>query len=238
MISMQRLITAAFYAYAFLLAPKVTAMMTAALRSDTPMVWPGFLILAALVAETVALPWAVAETMPRTKIPLALGSCIGIAHVLLTYFLGFTMLDAWGVLGGEEMTNAKARWLGFASILLFFREGYLLFASGPVECAKRLMRPWKSRLGMLLMLAFQCIAYTVYWDALMPFGEMGDASVIEWIFVVPAVVLIFYIAYLPLRVTDLVSIYAESSGRDARRGMLWVLFTGAVLAVLPLLGFS
>ena len=194
----------------------------------------------ALIAETIALPekfrsWH-SNDGKETDIPLKLGASICITHVILTYFLGIYILDAFGVMGGVKIAGGQARWMAMTFILLFFREGYLLFATGSALRSKKpISKTGKISAGFLI-LCFQCVAYTAYWDVMMAIGPSTDLHWAAWIVLGPALIMIFYIVYLPIRMTDILGSYYIEGPAAGRKTTIQLLISGAMLGFYPVVG--
>ena len=232
--------TLLFYAYALLGAPWFRGSLLRAFKTEKVCLLPGLILLFALVAETIALPgkfraWH-SDDSKGPGIPLKLGSAICITHVILTYFLGIYILDAFGVMGAVKIEGPQARWMAMTFILLFFREGYLLFAAGAALRSKKPISKTEEIAAGVLLLCFQCIAYTAYWDVMMAIGPVKGLHWAAWIVLGPALILLFYIVYLPIRMTDLLGAYyidGPTAGRAITRRLL---LSGAVLGFYPVAG--
>lgn len=67
-----------------------------------------------------------------------------------------------------EIEGWQTLWMAVTFIHLFFRKGYLLFVTGAaMRAEKPISKAGKISAGVLL-LCFQCIAYTAYWDVWAP----------------------------------------------------------------------
>ncbi len=229
-----------FYAYALLAAPWFAGNLRAAFENREVFLLPGLIILLALIAETVALPWAFrrwhSAAGGKSGIPLQLGAAICISHAILTYFLGIYLLDAFGVMGVGTAGDGQAFWMAATFILLFFRESYLFFATGvALRSVKPVSKGQDIAVGILLLF-FRCVAYTSYWDVMMAVGPVRGMHSAVWIVLGPALVLIFYIIYLPIRMTDLLGAYYTEGAVAGRRETRRLLVSGAVLALYPVFG--
>jgi len=149
-----------FYAYSFAAAPILAGAMQEAMETPQIRMLPALIILAALIAETVALPvkfaqWGKGIKADGTGIPLALGSAIAIFHVILSFFLTMYMLDAFGVEVSGNMETGQEWMLGIAITVILVREVYLFCITSSA------MHNWKTpsrfslTLSDLLLLAFQ-----------------------------------------------------------------------------------
>jgi len=229
-----------FYAYAILGAPWFRGSLRRAFETDEICLWPGLILILALVAETVALPIKFQEWHSGdgkdSGVPLKLGSSVCITHVILAYFLGVYILDSFGVMGGVKIEGAASLWMAMTFILLFFREGYLFFAAGKaLRSRKSVSRPLEIGAGILL-LGFQCIAYTAYWDVMMAIGPVKEMHWAAWLVLGPAIILIFYIVYLPIRMTALLASYYLDGPAAGRRTTIRFLISGAGLGFYPVAG--
>jgi len=232
--------TLLFYAYALFGAPWFRGSLRSAFETEEVCLLPGLILIFALVAETIALPekfraWH-SNNGKETGIPLKLGSAICITHVILTYFLGIYILDAFGVMGGVAIKGTEARWMAITFILLFFREGYLLFATGSALRSKKPISKTVEIAAGVLLLCFQCIAYTAYWDVMMAIGPTTELHWAAWIVLGPALILVFYIVYLPIRMTDLLETYYIEGPAAGRRTTIQLLISGAILGFYPVFG--
>jgi hypothetical protein len=121
-------------------------------------------------------------------------------------------------------------------LLLFFREGYLLFATGSALRSKKPISKTVEIAAGVLLLCFQCIAYTAYWDVMMAIGPTTELHWAAWIVLGPALILVFYIVYLPIRMTDLLETYYIEGPATGRRTMIQLLISGAILGFYPVFG--
>ena len=146
--------TLLFYAYALFGAPWFRGSLRSAFETEEVCLLPGLILIFALVAETIALPekfraWH-SNNGKETGIPLKLGSAICITHVILTYFLGIYILDAFGVMGGVAIKGTEARWMAITFILLFFSSSKDISSLPPARHSVRrnpYQRPWRSPPG-------------------------------------------------------------------------------------------
>lgn len=227
-----------FYAYALLAAPWFGIKLRGALESGEAVILPGLLLLFALVGETVALPWKFrgwpADENKDSGVPLKLGAGICITHVILAYFLGIYLLDAFGFMGRETTGNQSSAWPAVTFILLFFREGYLFFAAAVARRQPKPVSRIQAISADILLLCFQCIAYTAYWDVMMAIGPVPGLTWIAWIVLSPALILLFYIVYLPIRMTDILGIYYTEGPSSGRRAAVGMVLSGAILGLYPI----
>ncbi len=226
-----------FYAYALLGAPWFGAELRGSFETPEVRVLPGMILLFALAAETIALPWKFRGWPPTgdkdSSPPLKLGAGICITHVILAYFLGIYVLDAFGVMGsGRTQTG----WMAAVLILLFFREGYLFFAAASARRSPRSLSGVKKFAAEVLLLCFRCVAYTAYWEVMMAIGEGPRMHWLGWLALSPALILLFYILYLPIRMTDILGSYYTEGSSAGRKEVRWLLLSGAGLALYPIAG--
>jgi hypothetical protein len=232
--------TLLFYAYALLGAPWFRGSLRRAFETEQVCMWPGLILIFALLAETIALPlkfrvWH-SDGGKECGLPLKLGSAICITHVILTYFLGIYILDAFGVMGGVKIEGGASRWMAMTFILLFFREGYLFFASSRASRSKKPI-PKSAKIGCdILLLFFQCVAYTAYWDVMIAIAPVKGLHWASWFGLGPALILLFYIVYLPIRMTDLLGSYYLDGPAAGRGTTIRLLISGAVLGFYPVVG--
>ena len=226
-----------FYAYALLGAPWFGTKLRGAFETPEVRVLPGLILLFALVAETIALPWKFRGWPPAddkdSGVPLKLGAGICITHVILAYFLVIYLLDAFGAMGSGK---AQTGWMAAGLILIFFREGYLFFAASAARRSPQPLSGAKKFIAEVFLLCFQCIAYTAYWDVMMEIGAGPEMHWLGWIALSPALILLFYIVYLPIRMTDILGSYYTEGPSAGRKAARWMLLSGAGLALYPIAG--
>ncbi|OGV60268.1 MAG: hypothetical protein A2283_08905 [Lentisphaerae bacterium RIFOXYA12_FULL_48_11] len=231
-----------FYAYSVFAAPFLAQSMQEALKTHSIILLPAFALLAALVAETIALPVKFAQWSNKksdsTGIPLALGSTMAIFHVILSFFLTMYMLDALGVVGGENMENWQNWALGISVTLVMVREVYLFCI------ASSAMHNWKApsrftvTLSDLLLLIFQCCAYTIYWETFLGADSVEKMHWVAMLVLAAGLVLVFYFMYLPLRMFDIMESYYMEGNEAGRRATRTVFLTGAILGAYPVIAPS
>jgi hypothetical protein len=213
-----------FYLYALLLAPPLARVLKTALAGAEPVLWPGVLLLAVQFVEPVGLNWKmkflrrrnVEEGFEPEGPMLGIFSAVGIAHVIVSVFLGMLALDCWGVIGaGSEESSG---WWGAVIIALVVKEIVALGASGGSDVSREAPGHWKEWLADVLMGTYGCVAYTAWWGALLDFGEMAEGAFWGRVALAPVLGAIFLFFYLPMRLSFLVEEYhlKPRAGRKAR----------------------
>ena len=229
-----------FYAYSILVAPFLAQSMQEALKTPEIILLPALFLLLALISETVALPykfaqWRAARKSDNADIPLALGSTIVIFHIILSFFLTMYMLDALGVVGNDKTENWQNWTLAITLAIIMAREVYLFCI------ASTALRNWNApsrfttTFSDILFLVFQCCAYTIYWETFLGADSVGKMHWVAMVFLAAGLVLVFYIMYLPLRMTDLLEAYYTEGIEAGRRTTRTILITGAILGVYPVI---
>jgi hypothetical protein len=136
---------------------------------------------------------------------------------------------------GVHAENESPAWDGILFGALLVRE-VVLFVMVP---ARRRAPTSVSRARELaadvMLFFFQCIAFTLYWDALL---GMNDGAGLSWpmfLFLAPFIWLVFMIVYLPIRLPDVLEPYFQPSSDQTHRAVPKSLFvSGAFLALYPL----
>lgn len=228
-----------FYAYAFLLAPPLARALKAGLAAPDPLWAPGFLLLAVLLLEPVGLRWklkflrrrnADEEFTPEGSM-LGIFSAAGIAHVIVTMFVGMLMLDCWGVVGGRA--EDASPWWGAVIVGLILKEFVGLFASGGQSVSSEPPGHWKEHLADVFLLAYGCVAYTAWWGSLLDLGEIASEGWAMKVVLLPLLGAFFVFLYLALRLSFLLEEYylRPSRGRKTR---IWTeLAIGIALGLFP-----
>lgn len=231
--------TLTFYAYALAVAPLVTPLLRAAVREQGTLPEAGWVIAAALFAETFAVWWLASSWRVRGGSPFAqgmsmrLGAGLVISHVLLAYFLLMGAMSMWGLMG-DETGEGSSVLAPILFVAMFFREVVFWVGAAMRRTVVREPPAWRLLLARWMMVAFQCIAFTVYWDAIIGFEGVSNIHPAAWLVLAPAIVLIFMMLYLPLCLPDLMEpcFRAENPGPEPGTG--WRLIgSGACLALYP-----
>lgn len=224
-----------FYLYVFVLAPPLAGAMKEGLESPEPLWGVGLLLWAILLLEPVGAFWKVRFLRRRNQEEgfepegemLGLGSVVVIGHMVVTVMVGMVALDCLGLVG----EGANDNWAGAAILFLVCKDLFAFFATGGTGVARELPGHWKEGLADFLLLAFGCVAYSVWWQV---FFDLGDlASQTAGMKVALAVLLggTFALFYLPMRLPFVL----EECYRQRARGRRWRVWTE--LAAGALLGF-
>lgn len=233
--------TAGFYLYAIFAAPPLARALKSALADPQPMVWPGVLLLAVLLLEPLGLRWkilflrrrAAAENFEPQGSMLAVFSAAAIAHVLVTMFLGMAMLDCWGAVGvGSD--GASNLW-GAAIVALILKEFVELFAGAGKSVAREPPGHWKEWAADGLMLAYGCVAYTAWWEAIIDLDAISGASWGEKLIILPVLAGLFAFIYLALRLDVLLEESCLRPMRGRRIRLAAELAVGTLLGLYPAL---
>jgi len=229
-----------FYAYVLFVAPFLAGAIGEALKAPELRLVPGLIILGAVVCESIALPvrfamWGSGRKDDTHGVPLALGSTVSICHIILSYFLCMYMLDSFGVMGTEEMSVLQNWVLGTVMVLVFARETWLFIAAGMAMRAKKAPSRRQTIMSDILLLAFQCIAYTTYWDVMFGSEAVRGLHWVATVFLAGGLILVFYILYLPMRMADVLGTYYIEGPVAGRRAARIMFAGGAFLGAYPVL---
>lgn len=233
-------VSLAFYLYALLAAPPLARALKSALAESQPVYWPGVLLLVVLVLEPFGLRWKLQFLRRRNADDgfqpegpmLAFWSVTAIAHMIVTVFLGMLALDAWGAVGaGPDETST---WWGVVIVALILKEFIELLAAGGQSRAREAPGHGKEHLSDLFLLAYGCVAYTAWWEAIVDVEALSGAGGWEKLALLPVLAALFLFFYLPMRLPFLLEEFylrpaAERKGRLAQE-----LGVGAVLGLYPL----
>ncbi len=228
-----------FYAYAFLLAPPLSRVLKAGLAAEEPMPWPGVLLLAVLLVEPVGLRWKLQFLRRRNAEEgfepeggmMAVFSAAGIGHMLVTMFLGMTLLDCWGVVGAGS--EGASGWWGAVIVGLILKEFAELLAGGGTSVSREAPGHGKERVADVFLLAYGCVAYTVWWEALIDLGAIAGAGGVEKLVLIPVLGGLFAFLYLPMRLPFLLDEHhlRPARGRKGRLAAEWA--WGVALGLYP-----
>ena len=233
--------TAGFVLYAMLAAPPLARALKAALADPQPVWGPGLVLLAVLLLEPIGLRWKIlflrrraadAGFEPQGSM-LAVFSAAGIAHMLVTMFLGMAMLDCWGAVGvGSD--GASNLW-GAAIVALILKEFVELFAGAGTSVAREPPGHWKEWAADGLMLAYGCVAYTAWWEAIIDLDAISGASWGEKLIILPVLAGLFAFIYLALRLDVLLEESCLRPMRGRRIRLAAELAVGTLLGLYPAL---
>ena len=231
--------TLAFYLYAILAAPPLARALKSALADSQPHLLPGLLLLVVLLLEPFGLRWKFlflrrrnADTgfVPQGSM-LGVFSAATIGHMIVTVVVGMTMLDCWGVVGTDAETETT--WLGAGVVALILKEFIELFVGGGQSVSREQPGHWKEHLADLFLLLYSCVAYTVWWEALLDLGEVAGAWWGMKLALMPFLGGLFVFLYLPLRLSFLLEEYYLQPAAG-RKGRIWIeLAFGAALGLYP-----
>ncbi len=232
--------TLGFYLYALFIAPSLAQALKSALADPQPILWLGLLILLVLCLEPLALHRKILFVRRRASDErrepqgsmLGIFSLAVIGHFMVTMFLGLLMLDCWGKIGTD--TETLSPWLAWTLVLLILKEFVVLFTTGGKSVAREPpghLQEWASD---LVLLAFSCVAYTVWWEALVDLEEIATLGTGTKLVLLPFLGLLFLLVYLPLRLPSLLEEHylQPARGRKLRLGM--EIAIGLILGLYPL----
>ena len=227
-----------FYLYALLAAPWLARGLKAGMEGTDPVWWPGVVVLTVLALEPFGLRGKLRFLRRRNqeegfqpKGPaLAVFSATGIAHVLVTMFCGMLVLDAWGLVGGSE--NASG-WGLALMVALVLKEFVGLFAAGGQSVSREPPGHWKEPVADLFLLAYGCVAYTAWWQAIVDLEAVGEGPLGPRLALMPVLVPLFLFFYLPMRLPFLLEEYHLRPARGRRGRLAAELGMGAVLGLYP-----
>ena len=224
------------YLYALFAAPPLARALKAGLADTQTAAWPGLLLLGVLLLEPVGLRWKVLFLRRRNRDEgfepqgsmLGLGSATVIGHMIVATLVGMVALDCLG-LAGED---ADPRWMGATAVLLVFRDLVAFFSSGGQSVSREPPGHWKEGADFLL-LAFGCVAYTVWWQGLFDLGELSTES--PGMKIALAILLggVFALFYLPMRVPFVLEECYRRPAQGRRRRIWSELAIGALLGFYP-----
>ena len=226
-----------FYLYAFFAAPPLARALKAGLAEERIVAWPGALLLAVLLLEPLGLYWKMNFLRRRNRDEgfepqgevLGLGSVTVIGHMIVAALAGMVALDCLG-LAGED---ADPRWMGATAVLLVFRDLVAFFSSGGQSVSREPPGHWKEGAADFLLLAFGCVAYTVWWQGLFDLGELSTES--PGMKIALAILLggVFALFYLPMRVPFVLEECYRRPAQGRRRRIWSELAIGALLGFYP-----
>jgi len=229
-----------FYLYAFFVAPSLARSLKSVLADPQPILWLGLLILVVLLLEPFALHRKILFVRRRASDErrepqgsmLGIFSLAVIGHFMVTIFLGLLMLDCWGKIGTGTETGSP--WLAWTLVLLITKEFAALFTMGGKRVAREPPGHLQERVSDLVLLAFSCVAYTVWWEALVDLEEIAALSAGIRLALLPFLGLLFLLVYLPLRLPFLMEeqYLQPVRGRKLRLGI--ELAIGLILGLYPI----
>ncbi|MDD4341648.1 MAG: hypothetical protein PHO14_05375 [Kiritimatiellae bacterium] len=232
-------VSLAFYLYALLAAPPLARALKAALADAQPVYWPGVLLLAVLLLEPFGLRWKLQFLRRRNDddgfrpegAMVAFGSATAIAHMIVTVILGMLALDAWGAVGIGA--HDAGTWWGIVIVALILKEFVGLFVAGGQSRAREAPGHVKEHLSDLFLLAYGCVAYTAWWEAIVDIEALSNIGGWEKLVLLPVLAGLFLFLYLPMRLPFLLEEFYRrpAAGRKTRIGL--ELAIGAALGLYP-----
>ena len=160
---------------------------------------------------------------------LGLGSVVVIGHMVVTVLVGMAALDCLG-LAGE---GANDNWAGGGVLFLVGKDLLAFFATGGPSVSRELPGHWKERLADFLLLAFSCVAYSVWWQVLFDLGDLASQTV--GMKVALAILLggVFALFYLPMRLPFVLEECYRQPSRGRKKRVWTELVLGALLGFYP-----
>lgn len=224
-----------FYLYALFAAPPLARALKAGLADAQTAAWPGLLLLGVLLLEPVGLRWKVLFLRRRNQdegfVPqgsmMGIVSATVIGHMIVAVLVGLAALECLAGAGADP------NWMPAAAVLLVFKDLVAFFSTGGQRVAREAPGHWKEGLADFLLLAFGCVAYTVWWQGLFDLGDLAAQSAGMKIALALLLGGLFVFLYLPMRVPFLLD---ERYRRPAkgRRARIWTeLAIGAALGFYP-----
>ena len=228
---------AGFYLYAFVAAPPLARALKAGLADPEPLVWPGVLLLAVLLLEPIGLYWKMLFLRRRNRDEgfepqgemLGIGSVTVIGHMIVATFVGLVALDCLG-LAGE---GANPNWMPAAALGLVFRDLAAFFSSGGQSVSREPPGHWKEGLADFFLLAFGCVAYTVWWQGFFDLGDLATQSLGMKITLAIMLGGVFALFYLPMRVPFVLDECYLRPAQGRKKRILFELAFGALLGFYP-----
>ena len=227
----------AFYGYALLVAPWLAEALKEGLARAEPMWIPGFIVVAGLLLEAPAVRWKVLFLRRRNREEsfepqgpvLGLASVTVIGHMIVSAIVGMVALDGWGLAG--EGTDGT--WAGAAMVLLVFKDLTVFFWTGGEAVSREPPGHWKERVADGLLVAFGCVAYTVWWGALLDLGELASESWAMKVALAPLLGGVFALFYLPMRLPFVLEECYRRPAQGRKGRVLAELAAGALLGFYP-----
>ena len=155
--------------------------------------------------------------------------------MIVTMFLGMVALDCWGVVGAGSETASP--WWGAVIVALILKEFAELFAGAGQSVAREAPGHWKELAADMLMLAYGCVAYTAWWEALIDLEAMGGAGWVEILVLVPVLAGLFMFLFLPMRLPFLLEEYHLRPSQGRKMRIVVELTLGAVFGLYPMFAF-
>ena len=143
--------------------------------------------------------------------------------------VGMVALDCLGLAGEEGHPN----WIPAAAVFLVFKDLAAFFSTGGQGVAREPPGHWKEGLADFLLLAFGCVAYTVWWQGLFDLGDLATQSVGMKIALAILLGGMFLFFYLPMRVPFVLDECYRQPALGRRRRIWSELAIGAALGFYP-----
>ncbi len=226
-----------FYLYAVFAAPPLARALKAGLAEERTVMWPGLLLLGVVLLEPLGLYWKMNFLRRRNRDEgfepqgevLGLGSVTVIGHMIVAALVGMVALDCLG-LAGEE---ANPAWMAWMAVGLVFRDLVAFFSSGGQGVSREPAGHWKEGVADFLLLAFGCVAYTVWWQGFFDLGDLATQSVGMKIALAILLGGVFALFYLPMRVPFVLDECYRQPAQGRRRRVWSELAIGAALGFYP-----
>ena len=230
------LLAAGFYVYALGLAPPLARALKTGLEHPDPAWLAGGLLLLPLLLEPVGLRWKLQFLRRRNRDDnftpegsmLGLFSAAGIAHMIVTLVAGMLVLDCWGLDGSE-------RALGIGLTVLILKEFAGFFATAGTSVAREAPGHGKEFIADGLLLAYGCVAYTAWWEALFDLGDLAAEGWAMKLALLPLLGALFAFLYLALRLPFLLEEGYLRPARGRKRRIAVELAIGLALGLYPAL---
>ena len=226
-----------FYLFAVFAAPPLARAMKEGLASPEPLWGVGLVLCAVVMLEPVGAFWKVRFLRRRNLEEgfepegemLGLGSVVVIGHMVVTVLVGMAALDCLG-LAGE---GANDNWTGGGVLFLVGKDLLAFFATGGPSVSRELPGHWKERLADVFLLAFSCVAYSVWWQVLFDLGDLASQTV--GMKVALAILLggVFALFYLPMRLPFVLEECYRQPSRGRKKRLWTELVLGALLGFYP-----
>lgn len=229
--------TAGFYLYALLAAPPLARALKAGLAEERTVAWPGLLLLGVVLLEPLGFHWKVKFLRRRNRDEgfEPEGSMLGIAavtvigHMIVATLVGMAALDCLGLAGA----GANPNWMAGVALGLVIRDFVAFFFAGGQDASREPPGHWKEGLADVLLLAFGCVTYTVWWQALFDLGDVATESVGMKIALAILLGGVFALFYLPMRVPFVLDECYRQPAQGRRGRLLRELAIGAALGFYP-----
>lgn len=226
-----------FNLYALFVAPAIIPLLRNAMDSKGDAQWAGWLIIILFFLETLGMGWLSSLWRARggeshaAGMSMKLGSGLVISHVLLSYFLLLFAMEMFGLMADNNEFSLAGILLFTA---MFFREFFFWWIVAAKREVKKEPPLFKIILGNIFVFFFQAVSFTVYWDVILRIEGVDNMPLWLWIFLAPAIVLIFMIIYLPMRAVDILEPWFMAGRPDylKNRGRS-IILNGAFLALYP-----